>query len=99
RPRPHGGTAPGSIRGHTQRGGRDMTDLIGRAYLWSVDPRRKWASWVGHALMVVTLSVFFGHGPALAAYAFREAEQAFDKWRKGEKQDVADNIMDVLAPL
>lgn len=65
---------------------------------WACDPAYKWRSWAGHTLMVVSLAALFGVRVAVFCYAFREMEQAWDKCKKCEPQDVRDNLLDVVVP-
>ena len=73
-----------------------MLDAI---YNWTVDPRHRWRSWVGHTLMVVSIACLFGPAVALFAYWFREAEQAAMKKLSGQKIDWTDAIMDAAVPM
>ena len=54
---------------------------------------QRWEKWmIGNPVYNFLLGTLFEWGVALHGVETT-------KWRKGEKQDVADNIMDVLAPL
>jgi hypothetical protein len=70
-----------------------------RVQAWLEDPKHKWRSWFSHAAVVLAGGKLINFDVSLGWYFAREAEQAWDKQRRGEQQDVRDNIMDVLTPL
>ena len=70
-----------------------------QVYDWFLAKQAHWRSWVGHTLIVLGIAWLFSPDVALFCYFWREGEQAWDKHRKGEPQDWADNILDAAVPL